>query len=120
MCTDLVAPLAAFNKLNGSLYSKAIGLPLPWRAQQQRKPELAVCVDEPKEIREQESGAGSGCPREELSPSTVATHVWPFGVPIPVTRGSLAGPGQRPPAQHRCPLALPLQVPPRGRAGCAR
>lgn len=30
MCRDLGAPLTAFNKLNGSLYSNAICLLLPW------------------------------------------------------------------------------------------
>lgn len=59
-------------------------------AQQEREPELSVCVDEPEGIIKQESGAGFGCPREQLSPSSAATCVCGFlGSPTPVTRGLL-------------------------------
>lgn len=90
-------------------------------AQQERKPELAVCVDESKKISKQEAGAGFGCPREELSPSTVATRACgSLGCPIPVTWGVLGMAWAGDTSTDRC-LRDPwsLQVPPHGLAGCA-
>lgn len=89
-------------------------------AQQERKPELAVCADEPKEISTQDSGAGFGCPREELSPSIAATRVCGFlGSPSPVTWELLGTEHQHSISAWGQCWPWSLQVPPHGQAGCA-
>lgn len=89
-------------------------------AQQEREPELSVCVDEPEGIIKQESGAGFGCPREQ---QCCYMCVWLFGVPHPCHTGA---PWHRLGRGHQHSIAAcrqcwpwSLQVPPHGQAECA-
>lgn len=101
MCTDLRAPLTAFNKLNGSLYSKAMCLPLPWRSPAGEEAEPAACGwDQWAAV-----WGWIGCPREELSPALLPQTWGTLGSPMGLSGTAWAGAA----AQQGWP----------GRAGCA-
>lgn len=119
MCTDLRAPLTAFNKLNGSLYSMAICLPLPGRSPTGEGAWAChLCRWARRDQWTGDFGGDFGGPTEQLSPSTAATHVCGF-LGSPVSRGSLSQPGQGTRTQHRCLRAVLALVTPHGQAGCA-